>query len=116
MKPTPHEEIIALAYRYKEGKVSKSMINKYIECIFNWFSFEASNKKGMEVVSYTILFGVSSVQAFQIMFNPKPKRPLPKFQSGCIHGEEIITTPNGDVLQVRPNSQHEDFKGLNQYK
>ena len=103
-EPTPQEYIIGLAKRAKEGKVSNVMFSKYYEYAFNWFSFEASNLKGIECISYTILFGMSVIQAATILATPKPRKPLPKCMSGCVHGEkEIIINCCQASVQYAPN-------------
>lgn len=65
--------IIDLAYRYKEGKVSKKMIGKYLECAIDCIAFEMHSKK--DITPWEIIAGCSSIlQAAMVVYQPKLKR------------------------------------------
>jgi len=67
---TESEYIIDLAIRYKEGNISKYMLNKYIECAINIFEYKVSSMLIPQNIFYSLAFCYAIRQVGIIMYQP----------------------------------------------
>lgn len=111
--------LTSLATKYKEGKINKQMLNKYIECYMNCWEYEFANKRFDNIffmLSY-IYNHISEVLSYARIITDKKELPRLK-EGGIVNDNEEIIIPTNDINYIKNDIKsfyvkHEYSKNIN---